>query len=175
MRFIDTELPGVKSLYLDPVVDERGYFARIFCPEEFEAAGCPFTAIQVSLSRNKRIHTLRGMHLQPPPFEEAKIVRVVRGSIYDVVVDLRSDSPTYRRWTAAILTADNGEALLIPKGCAHGFLTLQDETDVLYQIDQKHVPNCSRGVRHDDPSIDIAWPEKPAVISPADLTWPLLG
>jgi dTDP-4-dehydrorhamnose 3,5-epimerase len=119
--------------------------------------------------------TLRGLHFQAPPHAEAKLVRVVRGAAFDVVVDLRRDSPTYKGWIAATLSAENGEALLIPAGCAHGFLTLEDSTDVLYQIDRMHVPGQARGLRYDDPAIGVVWPAAPRVIAPADLAWPGLA
>jgi dTDP-4-dehydrorhamnose 3,5-epimerase len=175
MKFLPTDLPGVMRIAPEPIRDERGFFARLFCPEEFAAAGCAFAPAQMSLSRNTSAHTLRGLHYQAAPFAEGKIVRVTRGSVYDVVVDLRAESPAYRRWTAATLSADNGEALLIPEGCAHGFLTLEDDVDVLYQIDRLHAPGHARGLRYDDPALEIAWPAAPRVIAPADLAWPAIG
>ncbi len=175
MKFERTELPGVTRILPQPIADERGFFARLFCPEEFVAAGCAFAPAQMSLSHNYARHTLRGLHFEAPPFAEAKIVRVARGSAYDVVVDLRPESPAYRRWTAAILSAENGEALLIPEGCAHGFLTLEDSTDLIYQIDRLYTPGHARGVRYDDPALKIAWPAAPRVIAPADLAWPPLA
>ena len=175
MKFAATELQGVARVSLQPFADARGFFARLHDPEEFAAAGLPFAPLQTSLSRNDAAFTLRGMHFQAPPHAEAKLVRVVRGSAYDVVVDLRRDSPTYRRWIAATLSAENGEALLIPAGCAHGFLTLEDSTDVLYQIDRLYVAGHARGLRYDDPALGIAWPAAPRVVAPADLAWPALG
>ncbi len=175
MKFEPTELPGVARIVPEPIGDERGFFARLFCPKEFAEAGYAFTPAQMSLSRNTSAHTLRGLHFQAQPFAEAKIVRAARGSVYDVVVDLRPESPAYRRWTAAILSAENGEALLVPEGCAHGFLTLEDGTDVLYQIDRVYTPGHARGVRYDDPELNVAWPAAPRVIAPADLTWPPLN
>jgi dTDP-4-dehydrorhamnose 3,5-epimerase len=175
VRFAPTELPGVTRIIPEPIADERGFFARLFCPEEFAAAGCAFAPVQMSLSHNRLAHTLRGLHWQAAPFAEGKVVRVTRGSVYDVVVDLRPDSPAYRRWTGALLSAENREALLIPEGCAHGFLTLQDETNVLYQMDRLYAPGHARGVRYDDPALAIAWPAAPQVIAPADLVWPALA
>ena len=174
MRFAPTELPGVTRVSLQPIVDARGFFARLHCPEEFAAAGFPFAPAQTSLSRNDAAFTLRGLHYQAPPQEEGKLVRVARGSVFDVVVDLRRDSPAYKRWTAATLSAENGEALLIPPGCAHGFLTLEDSTDVLYQIDRPYAPGHARGLRYDDPALKINWPAAPRVIAPGDLAWPPL-
>ncbi len=174
MKFERTELPDVVRIVPEPIADARGFFARLFCPEEFAAAGCAFAPVQMSLSRNHAAHTLRGLHFQAAPHGEAKIVRVTRGSVYDVVVDLRPESPAYRKWTAATLSAENGEALLVPEGCAHGFLTLEDATDVLYQIDRIYVPGHARGIRYDDPALRVAWPAAPRVIAPADLAWPAL-
>jgi dTDP-4-dehydrorhamnose 3,5-epimerase len=174
VKFERTELPGVVRIIPEPIADARGFFARLYCPEEFAAAGCAFTPVQTSLSRNHAAHTLRGLHFQAAPFAEAKIVRVVRGSVFDVAVDLRPESPAYRRWTAAILSAENGAALLIPEGCAHGFLTLEDSTDVLYQIDRLHTPGHARGVRYDDPALKVGWPASPQAIASADLAWPAL-
>lgn len=168
MRFTPTQIEGVVIVDLDAVADERGSFARLHCPEEFAAAGHPFTPQQTSLSRNLKAGTLRGMHYESPPHEEAKLVRVTRGRIFDVAVDLRPASPTYRQWTGTELTADNGRALLIGKGMAHGFITLEDNTDVLYQIDRIFEPGHGRGVRWNDPAFGIAWPTLPAVISERD-------
>lgn len=172
MRFVATDIPGVMIVEAEPHVDERGSFARLHCPDEFAAAGIAFVPRQTSLSRNPARHTLRGMHFQAPPHAEAKLVRVTRGCIHDVAVDLRPDSPTYRRWVAVVLDGVGMRGLHIPPGCAHGFLTLQPDTDVLYQIDREHVPGAGRGVRWDDPAIAIEWPAKPAVISERDAGWP---
>ena len=172
MRFEPTPIPGVVIVELDPHADDRGYFARAHCPEEFAAAGHPFVPVQTSLSRNHAARTLRGMHYQPRPHGEAKLVRVVRGRIYDVALDLRPESPTYLRWTAAELSADNGRALLIPEGVAHGFLTLEPDSDILYQIDRMFAPGHGRAVRWNDPAFAIDWPAAPVVISPADADLP---
>lgn len=175
MRFMATDIDGVVIVDLDLMRDERGAFARLHCPDEFAAAGHPFAPLQTSLSRNAKAGTLRGMHYEAAPREEAKLVRVVRGRIFDVAVDLRPASPTYRRWTGTELSADNGRALLIGKGMAHGFVTLEDDTDVLYQIDKMFEPGHGRGVRWNDPAFAIAWPISPAVISERDATYPDLG
>lgn len=172
MRFTTTDIDGVVIVDLDLMTDERGAFARLHCPDEFAAAGLPFVPQQTSLSRNLRAGTLRGMHYEAPPHAESKLVRVVRGRIFDVAVDLRPDSPTYRRWTGTELSADNGRALLIGKGMAHGFVTLEDDTDVLYQIDKVFEPGHGRGVRWNDPAFGIAWPTSPLVISERDATYP---
>lgn len=133
MIFEPTDLPG---MLCDPITDDRGFFTWLFRADEFAAAGYAFAPVQMSLSRNTHANTLRGLHFQSLPFEESKIVRVARGSLSDVAVDLRPESPTYGRWTSAILSAEHGETLLIPRSCAHGFLTLEDSTDVLYQMDR---------------------------------------
>lgn len=172
MRFTPTELAGVVRVEADPHADERGLFARLHCPDEFQAAGVAFAPAQTSVSRNPSPHTLRGLHYQPAPHGETKLVRVTRGRIFDVAVDLRPASPTYRRWTAAELSADNLAALLIPEGVAHGFLTLEADTDVLYQIAPKFSPGHEAGVRWDDPAFGIAWPAPPAMISDRDATYP---
>jgi dTDP-4-dehydrorhamnose 3,5-epimerase len=168
MRFTPTRIDDVVIVDLDAVADERGSFARLHCPEEFAAAGHPFTPQQTSLSRNWKGGTLRGMHYEAFPHEEAKLVRVTRGRIFDVAVDLRPESLTFRQWTGTELSADNGRALLIGKGMAHGFITLEDDTDVLYQIDRIYEPGHGRGVRWNDPTFGIEWPAQPAVISERD-------
>jgi dTDP-4-dehydrorhamnose 3,5-epimerase len=172
MRFTPSGIDGVLVVDIDPRSDERGAFARLQCPDEFAAAGHPFTPAQTSLSRNPHAFTLRGMHYQPAPHAEVKLVRAVRGRIFDVAVDLRPASPTYRRWTAQELSADNGRAMLIGEGIAHGFLTLEPDTDVLYQIAPKFEPGHEAGVRWDDPAFAIAWPQAPALISPRDAAYP---
>ena len=172
MRFTATAIEGVTVVDLDRSVDERGSFARLHCPDEFAAAGHPFVPAQSSLSRNTAARTLRGMHYEAPPRAEVKLVRVTRGAIFDVAVDLRPDSPTYLRWTGAQLSADNGRALLIGAGMAHGFITLEPDTDVLYQIDKMFEAGHGRGVRWNDPAFGIAWPAQPLVISERDATYP---
>jgi dTDP-4-dehydrorhamnose 3,5-epimerase len=172
MRFAATAIPGVVVVDIEPRSDERGAFARLHCPEEFAAAGHPFVPAQTSLSRNSRPFTLRGMHYQPAPHAEVKLVRCVRGRIFDVAIDLRPGSPTHRRWTAAELSADNARALLVPEGVAHGFLTLEPDTDVLYQISPIYQPGHEAGVRWDDPAFGIAWPATPELISPRDAGYP---
>jgi dTDP-4-dehydrorhamnose 3,5-epimerase len=172
MRFAATGIEGVVVVEVEPRTDERGAFARLHCPEEFAAAGHPFAPAQTSLSRNPHARTLRGLHYQPAPYAEVKLVRCVRGRIFDVAVDLRPDSPTHRRWTAAELSADDARALLVPEGVAHGFLTLGPDTDVLYQIAPVHRPGREAGVRWDDPVFAIRWPAAPAVISARDAAYP---
>jgi len=172
MRFTASGIEGVVIVDLESLVDERGSFARLHCPEEFAAAGHPFTPLQTSLSRNAKAATLRGMHYEAAPHEEAKLVRVTRGAIFDVAVDLRPASPTYRQWTGTELSAENGRALLIGRGLAHGFITLADDTDVLYQIDAIFQPGHGLGVRWNDPAFGIEWPLAPQVMSDRDATYP---
>jgi dTDP-4-dehydrorhamnose 3,5-epimerase len=175
MLIQQTAIHGLFSIALAPHVDERGFFARLYCPEEFSRAGISFASTQINLSRNTAALTLRGLHYQTEPYAEAKIVRCTRGRIFDVAVDLRPDSPTYRRWSGHELDAQTGGALFIPEGCAHGFLTLTADTDVLYQMGRMFEPGHAAGVRWDDPAIAIHWPAQPCVISEADRTWPLLA
>lgn len=172
MIFAETAIPGVVVVEPEPIRDPRGAFARLHCPDAFARAGFPFAPVQTSLSHNIRTRTLRGMHYQAAPYAETKLVRVTRGRALDVVVDLRPDSPTHRRWAAVELDAEGARAILIPEGIAHGFLTLEDHTDVLYQIAPAYVPGHDRGVRWNDPAFGIAWPAAPAVISDRDAAYP---
>lgn len=172
MRLAATPIAGVMRVLPDPRTDERGLFARLQCPEEFAAAGVDFQPVQTSVSRNPRQGTLRGMHYQPAPHAETKLVRVTRGRIFDAALDLRPGSATYLKWTAAELSADNLEALLIPEGVAHGFITLEPDTDVLYQIAPAYRPGHEAGVRWDDPAFAIAWPARPTLISDRDASYP---
>ncbi|MDB5499731.1 MAG: rfbD [Phenylobacterium sp.] len=172
MRFSETGIDGVVVIDIEPREDARGAFARLQCPDEFAAAGHPFVPVQTSLSRNPHRGTLRGMHYQRAPHAETKLVRAVRGRMFDVALDLRTDSPSYRRWTSAELSAENGRALLIPQGVAHGFLTLEPDTDMLYQISPAFQPGHEAGVRWDDPAFAIAWPAAPQVISARDAGYP---
>jgi len=172
MRFVPTEIAGVVRVEAEPHEDERGGFARLQCPDEFAAAGVAFAPVQTSVSRNPTAGTLRGLHYQPAPHAETKLVRVARGRVFDVAVDLRPGSPTHRRWTAAELSADNLVGLFIPEGVAHGFLTLEPDSDVLYQIAPAYQPGHETGVRWDDPAFAIAWPAPPQLISPRDAGYP---
>lgn len=175
MKFEPTALPGVFRVIAEPRPDDRGFFARLHCPEELAGAGIDFTSVQINLSRNTAAHTLRGMHFQNPPYAEAKLVRVVRGAIFDVVVDIRPGSPTYLKHAGFRLDAEGAEALFIPEGFAHGFLTLEPETDVLYQMGRAYVPGQAKGYRWDDPALGIVWPHQPTVIGDADKAWPLIS
>jgi dTDP-4-dehydrorhamnose 3,5-epimerase len=159
MRFTQTPLPGAWVVELDLLGDERGWFARTFDAEEFEARGLDPSVVQCNASFNSRRDTLRGMHYQAEPHGESKLVRCVRGAIFDVAVDLRPDSPAFRCWHGIELSAENRLALYIPAGLAHGFQTLVDGCEVLYQMAHGYVPEAARGVRFDDPTFGIEWPE----------------
>lgn len=153
------DIEGVYVLELELIDDERGSFARTFCVDEFIAAGLCANWVQHNISYNNRKGVLRGIHYQKPPFSEEKVVRCVRGSIYDVVLDLRPDSSTYCQWISEMLTADSGRALYIPQGCAHGFQALEDDSDVYYLMSEKYQPDYAAGVRWDDPAFCIDWLE----------------
>jgi len=172
MIFHASKLQGVFEIHLEPRSDERGFFARTWCQREFESNKLNPKLVQCSVSFNSRKGTLRGMHYQAPPFEEAKVVRCTRGAVYDVVVDLRLDSPTYKDWIAVVLTADKRNMVYVPEGCGHGFLTLEDKSEIFYQMSEFHSAESARGVRWDDPAFRIAWPEKVEVISERDRTYP---
>lgn len=162
MRFTATAIPGAYVLDIEPHADDRGFFARTWCARELAARGLVSRLAQCSVSSNARAGTLRGMHYQAAPHEETKVVQCIRGAIYDVLVDLRRDCATFRRWVAVELTAENRRMLYVPAGVAHGFQTLADDTDVLYLISEFYAPEASRGVRWNDPAFGIAWPETPA-------------
>jgi dTDP-4-dehydrorhamnose 3,5-epimerase len=172
MNFVETGLQGLIVVELEPSSDERGSFARTFDSAEWEARGmCP-RVVQCNLSRNVLRYTLRGLHYQDEPQAETKLVRCSRGTVFDVAVDLRPDSATFRRWFGLELSEDNGRMLHIPGGFAHGFLTLSDASEVLYQMSEAYVPSLARGVRWDDPAFAIDWPASPLVMSERDRSFP---
>jgi dTDP-4-dehydrorhamnose 3,5-epimerase len=172
MNFTRTTVCMSFVIDLERRSDQRGFFARTWCQKEFQAQGLSARVVQMSMSYNARKGTLRGMHYQLHPHEETRIVSCTRGAIYDVVLDLRCDSPTYLQWAAAELTAENHRMLYIPEGCAHGFQTLADDAEVLYLMNEFYSPEHQRGVRYNDPAFNIQWPLAVGVISPADRTWP---
>lgn len=172
MIFTETPLRGVFTIEIEPHEDERGFFARTFCVDEFAKQGLNPNIVQCNLSSNLKAGTLRGMHFQERPACEAKLVRCVRGAVHDVVVDLRSGSSTYRQSYAVELTMDNRRALYIPESCGHGFQTLVDDTEVEYQMSEFHAPQHARGFRYDDAAFSIQWPRPVSVISTQDLKWP---
>ncbi len=168
MIFSETGIPGAFLLSLQRAEDERGFFARAFCRSEFSEHGLNPDLEQCSISFNKQKGTLRGMHFQKPPYEETKIVRCTMGALFDVIIDLRPDSPTFKQWLSFDLNADNRLMLYIPHGLAHGFLTMQDDTEVFYQMADRYVPESASGVRWNDPAFGIRWPESPRIISAKD-------
>ena len=173
MLFTPTILPGVYVIEVEPKADDRGLFARTYCRDEFAAHDLCTTWLQCNVSFNTRAGTLRGMHWQAAPHEEVKLVRCTAGAAYDVVADLRPGSPTYGKWVAVELTAANRRAVYIPGGCAHGFQTLADGTELFYQMSAFYVPGAARGARWDDPALGIVWPECASrVIAPRDLSFP---
>lgn len=172
MHFHETKLPGVFEIHLDPHVDDRGFFARTWCHKEFAANGLNPALVQCSISFNTRKGTLRGLHFQSDPYAETKLVRCTQGAIYDVVVDVRPSSPRFKDWFGVELSAANHKSLYLPEGCAHGFLTLDDNSEVFYQMSEFYDSESSHGVRWNDPAFGIVWPEDVAVISQRDRTYP---
>jgi dTDP-4-dehydrorhamnose 3,5-epimerase len=172
MKFHKAKIAGVFEVCLEPRTDDRGFFARAWCQREFETRGLNSTVAQCNISRNARKGTLRGMHYQAQPFSETKVVRCTRGAVYDVVLDLRPESKTFKQWVSVVLTEESGNMVYIPDGCAHGFLSLQDGSDVFYQMSEFYNPEAARGVRWDDDAFGIVWPEKVEVISERDRTYP---
>ncbi len=168
MIFTETALGGAFIIEPEPLEEERGFFARTWSREQFEARGLNPRVVECSISFSRRRGTLRGLHYQAEPYAEAKLVRCTMGAIYDVIVDLRPPSPTFTRWVGVELTAENRRLLYIPEGFAHGFLTLVDTCEVSYQMSQVHVPQAARGVRWDDPAFGIVWPFPPVVMAERD-------
>ena len=172
MKFFETELRGAYIIELDKVEDQRGFFARVWCQKEFEDHGLVARIEQANTSFNSKAGTLRGMHFQVAPYQETKVVQCTMGAIYDVIVDLRPDSPTYKRWTCVELTAGNGTMLYIPADFAHGFITLEDNTEVSYLMSESYQPGAARGFRWNDPEFGIKWPIVVDEISDRDACWP---
>ena len=172
MRFTETKVAGAFLIEPEPIADERGFFARTWCREEFADHGLNPELAQANISFNHHKGTLRGLHYQAAPHEEAKLVRCTRGAIWDLALDLRPGSPTYRAWFGAELTAGNRAMLYVPEDCAHGFLTLADDTEVAYQMSAPYAPEAARGVRFDDPAFGIEWPGEVVVINERDRTYP---
>jgi dTDP-4-dehydrorhamnose 3,5-epimerase len=170
--FTETKLKGAYVLEIEKLEDERGFFARTWCQREFLANSLNPRLVQCSVSFNRKRGTLRGMHYQEAPNEEAKLVQCLRGAIYDVIIDLRSDSPTYTQWLAVELTAENRRMLYVPEQFAHGFQTLEDNTEVFYQISEFYYPNKARGIRWNDPRFKIAWPNNGPILSERDRDLP---
>lgn len=175
MRFVDTSLPGVVVVELEPRGDERGFFARGFCAREFAQHGLVPDVVQANLAANTHAGTTRGLHYQDDSAPEAKFFRCTRGETFNVAVDAREESPTFGQWFGVHLSADNRRALYIPPVFAAGYQALTDGAEVLYTVSCRYVPAAERGLRHDDPAIGIDWPMQPTVVSEKDRAWPLLG
>jgi dTDP-4-dehydrorhamnose 3,5-epimerase len=174
MQFTETKLRGAFVVDLEQRSDQRGFFARTFCQKEFEAHNLSPVIAQCNLSFNEKAGTLRGLHYQRPPATEAKFIRCIRGAIYDVIVDMRSDSPTYLEYFGVELSADNHRALYIPDMFAHGYQALTDGAEALYQVSEFYTPGVEAGLRYDDPALGIDWPVPVTIISEKDQSWPLL-
>ena len=174
MRFTPAPLAGVYLIQLEPHTDARGMFARAFCAREFAKRGLQTSFVQANVSTNERAGTLRGLHFQRSPHAEVKLVRCTRGAVYDVVVDMRTDSPTYLRWFGAELTSENGAMMYVPQGVAHGYQALSDGASVFYMVSTYYTPAAEGGLRHDDPALAIGWPRPVSAISDKDARWPLL-
>ena len=172
IKFLPTKLDGAWIIDLEKLEDDRGFFARTFCRDEFSAHGLRDVFVQCNVSFNARKGTLRGMHFQAQPHEEAKLVRCTRGSIYDVIVDIRRESPTRGQWVSLDLTAENGRMIYIPAGFAHGFQALEDNSDVFYQMSEMYYPDLARGLRWNDPALGIKWPIPQPILSPRDSQYP---
>jgi dTDP-4-dehydrorhamnose 3,5-epimerase len=172
MKFTETSLKGAFIVEVAPILDERGFFTRTYCAREFEQHGLKPLVVQANLSFNHKRGTLRGMHYQLPPAAETKLVRCTAGAIYDVIIDLRPNSLSYLQHFGIELTADNRKALYVPEMFAHGYLTLTDATEVVYQVGEFYTPGSERGLRHDDPQFGIEWPVDIEVISEKDAKWP---
>jgi dTDP-4-dehydrorhamnose 3,5-epimerase len=172
MRFQPTELADAVLIDLDKRTDERGYFARTFCEEEFARVGLETRYVQANTSANPRAGTLRGLHYQVPPHAEVKVVRCTQGAVFDVIVDLRPQSPSFRRWQGFELDAASGRTLYVPKGFAHGYQTLVDDSEVSYLVSYPYTPGAEAGIRYDDPALGIDWPIGVSVISEKDAGWP---
>jgi dTDP-4-dehydrorhamnose 3,5-epimerase len=174
MIFKETELSGVYIIMPEPLEDERGFFARVWCRREFESHELNSAFVQSNISYNKKKGTLRGLHFQTAPYEEAKLIRCTKGAIYDVAVDLRPQSRTYQRWVGVELTEENRTMLYVPGGFAHGFQTLEADSEVLYQMSEFYHPECAGGVKWDDPAFGIIWPIDRKMISTRDQSFPYM-
>ena len=171
MRFIETKLKGAYVIEIEPIFDNRGFFARSWCQQEFSDRGLDPNLVQCNISFNAKKGTLRGMHYQVNPHEEAKLVRCTQGAIYDVIIDIRPDSPTFKGWIDVVLSADNRRMLYISRGFAHGFQTLDDNSEVFYQMSNVYHPESARGIRWDDPEFRLEWQIESKIISERDLSY----
>lgn len=171
MIFTETKLNGAYVIEIQKLEDMRGFFARTWCKNEFKAHGLISCLMQINISSSKKKGTLRGMHYQEEPNQESKLIRCTRGAIYDVIIDLRPNSSTYKKWFGIELTAENYKMLYVPEDFAHGFQTLEDDTEVVYQVSQFYSPQSERGVRYNDPIFGISWPLDVQVITDKDKNW----
>jgi len=174
MHFTDTSIAGAVLIHPDPHADDRGRFLRAWCAREFSEHGVDFVPVQANMGFSVKRGTVRGMHFQKQPAVEAKLVRCTRGAIFDVVLDLRSDSPTYGKWYGAELSAENGRMLYIPEQCGHGYQTLEEGAEIYYMTSAFYTPSAVSGVRFDDPAFGIQWPVVATVVSDQDRSWPLV-
>jgi dTDP-4-dehydrorhamnose 3,5-epimerase len=174
MRFTDIDIVGARVIDPNPHEDDRGRFMRAWCATEFAEHGLNFLPVQANMGLSPRKGTVRGMHFQEAPALEAKLVRCTRGAIFDVALDLRPESPSYGKWYGVELSAENGRMLYVPELCAHGYQTLEDETEMFYMTSQFYAPSAVRGVRFDDPAFSIQWPLMATVVSEQDRNWPLV-
>jgi dTDP-4-dehydrorhamnose 3,5-epimerase len=172
MKFNNTGIDELYTVNINRLEDERGFFGRVFCSQEFDEMNIESRVCQANISYNKLAGTMRGMHYQKTPFQETKFIRCINGSIYDVVIDLRKDSTTYCQSFGVELNDKNRTALFVPKDFAHGFVTLQDDTEVMYMVSQSYVPNAEDGIRWNDPLFSLDWPIEPVVVSSKDNSWP---
>lgn len=172
MRFIETPLKGAYVVELEKHGDDRGFFARAFCVEEFKKQGLNPTVLQANISGSTKKGTLRGLHYQVAPMAEVKFIRCIKGAVFDVLVDLRPESPTFKKWYGVELTPENQKAVYIPEGFAHGHQTLKFDSQIMYLVSQVYSPKHERGVRYDDPAIGVLWPLVPTVMSDKDKSWP---
>lgn len=173
MLFIETKLKGAFVVELEKYSDDRGFFSRAWCQKEFKEQGINSQFVQANIGFSKNSGTIRGIHYQIAPFEEAKLVRCIRGAIFDVVLDLRPELPSFKQWFGVELSDENRKMLYVPEGCAHGYQTLVDNTEVFYQVSQVYSPESERGIRWNDPEFDIEWPiDEDLVISEKDQNWP---
>jgi dTDP-4-dehydrorhamnose 3,5-epimerase len=172
MIFNKGKIEGAYVIDIEKLGDERGFFGRAFCQKEFEKRGLDQEMVQTNVSFSEQSGTLRGLHYQSRPYQEAKLIRCTQGSIYDVIADVRPSSSTFKQWMGIELTADNYRMVYVPKGCAHGFITLEDDSEALYQVSAFYAPKHEKGLRYNDPAFDIEWPIDVRVVSDKDRQWP---
>jgi dTDP-4-dehydrorhamnose 3,5-epimerase len=172
MKFTAAPITGAYVIDVQRIGDERGFFGRLWCHREFENMGLVATIVQSNIGVSKTAGTLRGLHFQRPPHQEVKIIRCPRGAIFDVIVDLRPESPTFKRWFGVVLSQENNSMLYVPEGCATGYLTLRDDTEIYYHTSKAYQPDSAAGVRWDDPALGIEWPAEIRVVSENDRNWP---